>query len=324
MKRVCILALAAALATGASAQSQASAFEFLKLPVSSHAAALGGHSVSLSGEDIAFHTLNPAALDGLQSRTAGLQFMTWMQGTNVAGATYGQRLGARAAIGAAARYADYGVMDETDVTGQTTGTFSAKDISIGGTFSYRLTDRLTGGVTGHVIYSKYSYYTSVALGVDLGLQYRSKDGNVTAGLAALNLGGQVKTFEYEHEPMPTDVAAGVTWRLAHAPLRITLTACDLNHWSSSQFYSPDGDLAFKDILLRHFTLGTDILLTDQLYVAAGLNLRSRAELAAQGRRGLAGFSIGTGLQLKKTSFGLSLAKYQVSGSSLLFNFQLTI
>ena len=124
--------------------------------------------------------------------------------------------------------------------------------------------------------------------------------------------------------MPLDIAAGVTWNLSHAPLRLTLTFDELNHWDDSYWYSPDGELSFREIFMRHISAGADILITDQLYASVGLNCRTRAELSSEGRRGLSGFSIGTGLMLKKISFGLSLAAYQVSGSSLLFNFSLSI
>lgn len=325
MKRIITTMLMAVIGLGiASGQSQTSAFELLKLQTSSHISALGGGNVSLSDPDIALRAENPAVASMSGARTMGLEAMSWMAGTAVAGIDYTCPAGERSQYGVSVRYADYGVMDETDAAGNQNGTFTAKDILMGGCYSYRLTDMLSGGVSMHAIYSKYSYYSSAAIAVDLGLLYTSASKLFSAGLCVLNLGGQLKPFEDTREKLPSDICAGASLKLAHAPFRISMTLDDLGHWDASQFYSTDGELEFGDILKRHIIIGTDILLTDQLYASVGLNLRKRAEYSTDGSRGLAGFSAGIGLQLNRLSFGLSMAKYQISSSSLLFNFAISI
>lgn len=308
-----------------SGQNQTTAFAFLELPVSVHAASIGGNGVSVPDAEPTLLTSNPALLSNVNRKYLGLDYMSWLSSTKIAGALYCSPIDEYSSYAVTARYFDYGTMKETTADNTETGTFSAKDIVIGGTYSYRLSEFWKGGITGNFIYSQYSFLSSVAIGVDMGLNYFNPETNVSFGIAATNLGGQIKAFENTFEHLPFDLSAGVTWKLAHAPLRITAAMNRLNHWDSEYFSTAeDADLNFGTIFARHISFGTDILLSEQLYVSVGCNLNNRVMFSDKGNKGLEGFSIGTGLKLKKVMFGLSYGKYQVSTSSLLFNFAYNI
>lgn len=307
------------------AQSLESSFEFLKLPVSAHCSSLGGNAVSLNDPDPTLFISNPALLNSIDSRILGLNAMTWFSGTTIAGVQFCNAFDERSTYAFNARYVNYGKMDETTADGTVTGTFRAKDVALGISFSYMLNDRLSGGVTGNLIYSHYASMTSAAVGVDLGLLYSDEDRGVSVGLAATNLGGQIKAFENTFQKLPSDLCAGVTWQLAHAPLRFTLSMDNLTRWKPEDFhFAADEESSFGQIFKRHISFGTDVMLTDRFHVSAGCNLRTRAELSGQGRKGLTGFSAGTGIRLGKIMFDLSYGKYQVSESSLICNFAFSI
>ena len=307
------------------AQSLESSFEFLKLPVSAHSSSLGGHAVSLYDPDPALFLCNPALLSANSTRMLGLNAMTWFSGTTVAGAQFCNKFDERSVYAFNARYVSYGKMKETSADGTVTGSFTAKDIAIGATWSYMLTDNLSGGVTADLIGSRYGSMTSVAVGIDLGLLYCDQNNGLTIGLSATNLGGQIKAFENTFQKLPFDLCAGVTWKPAHAPLRFTVSMDNLTRWSESDFYfTEDSSRGFGEILKRHLSLGVDFNLTERLYIAAGCNLRTRAELAEKGSKGLTGITIGTGLRLGRIMFDLSYGKYQVSESSLICNFAFNI
>ena len=307
------------------AQSLESSFEFLRLPVSAHSSSLGGHVVSAFDPSPVLFISNPAILSANEGPLLGLNGMTWFSGTTVAGAQFSNLFDERSHYAFNARYVSYGRMKETTPDGTVTGTFTAKDIAIGATWSYMLTDNLSGGATGNIISSRYSSMTSVAIGVDLGLLWFNDSRNVSLGLTATNLGGQIKAFENTFQKLPFDVCAGVTWCPEHAPLRFTLSMDNLTRWKSSDFYFADGDSnGFGEILKRHISLGADINLTERFYLAMGCNLRTRAEMAGKGSKGFTGMSIGTGLRIGKVMFDLSYGKYQVSESSLICNFAFSI
>ncbi|MBO4724802.1 MAG: type IX secretion system protein PorQ [Bacteroidaceae bacterium] len=318
----CVSALLAAQTL--QAQSLESSFEFMRLPVSAHNSSLGGHVVSAYDPSPVLFITNPALLSANESRLLGLNAMTWFSGTTVAGAQFINSFDERSHYAFNARYVSYGKMKETTADGTVTGTFTSKDIAVGATWSYLLADNLSGGVTGNFITSRYGSMTSVAIGVDLGLLWYNDNG-LSIGLAATNLGGQIKAFENQFQKLPFDLCAGITWQPAHAPLRFTLSCDNLTRWKKTDFYFAEGEKSGSgEILKRHISLGADINLTERFYVAMGCNLRTRAEMAGKGSKGFTGMSIGTGLRLGKVMFDLSYGKYQVSESSLICNFAFNI
>lgn len=319
------LILAALLSiTIAVAQSQTTAFEFLKLPESAHASALAGAAVALPEDNPTLTSVNPALLGNIHGRSASLAYMNYLSDTQVGHARFSDIAGSRASYSFSADFVGYGEADMTAPDASVQGRFSCKDMAFAGSFSYLLSDNWNGGLTGRIVYSHYGTYTSVALDADLGLAWFNDDGSFSAGAAVLNLGGQVKPFENEHEKLPADIVAGISYTLQHAPIRLNLGMHDLNHWNSDYYYSPDKELTFAQILGRHFMVGADFNFSEQFYVSAGCHLQRRAELAQNGGRGLEGFSIGTGLNINKLSLGLSFGRYQVSTSSLLLNFALSL
>ena len=328
MKRNLLTITLASILIGANtiqAQSLESSFQFLKLPVSAHNSSLGGRVVSVCDPDPALYISNPALLSANGTRILGLSAMTWFSGTTVAGAQFSNVFDSRSHYAFNGRYVSYGKMQETQADGTVTGTFTAKDISIGATWSYMLTDNLSGGLTGNLITSRYGSMNSVAIGVDIGLLYNNTDKGISIGLAATNLGGQIKAFENTFQKLPFDLCAGITWKPAHAPLRFTVSMDNLTRWNASDFYFTEGaSQGFGEILKRHISIGVDINLTERLYVAMGFNLRAREELAEKGSKGLTGITLGTGLKIGRIMFDLSYGKYQVSESSLICNFAFNI
>lgn len=325
ISKISALVLLTVALSPVSAQSLQTSFEFLKLPVSAHSSSLGGHTVSLTEPDPALFIQNPAALASVDRKLLGLNAMTWFSGTTIAGAQYCNIFDERSLFAFNARYVNYGKMPETQPDGSVTGTFSSKDMALGATYTYLLTDNLSGGITGNFICSRYGSMTSVAIGVDLGLIYSVPENGLSIGLAATNLGGQIKAFENTFQKLPFDLTAGVTWKPQYAPLRFTLSLDNLSRWDSSYFYPQDDkELKSGEIFKRHISAGVDILLTDRFYVAAGCNLRTRAEMAGEGKKGMTGFTIGSGLRIGRVMFDLSYGKYQVSESSLICNFGFSI
>lgn len=300
------------------AQGGESAFNFLRLPYSSRVAALGGSNISVIDDDLSLSMHNPALLINATDKTLDLSFMTYMSGSKVAGAAFNKTFGERSAGAVAARYVDYGKFDGYTPDNIFTGTFRAMDIELDFIYCYLLSERWSGGVAGKFIYSQYESLNSLAIGVDLGLNYYDPDHDFSASLTFKNLGGQVMTFEEKHEIMPIDIQLGLTKRLAHAPILLSATLTDLHRWKSTHFYNADGSKDnFGELLLKHIKLGADILIGDNFYASVGYNYRTSRELSTG--KGLAGFSLGAGLHINKVKFSASYSKLHVSSSSLLFN-----
>ena len=307
----------------AKAQGGESAFNFLRLPYSSRAAALGGSNISVVDDDLSLSMHNPALLINAADKTIDLSFMTYMSGSKVAGAAFNKTFGERSAGAVAARYVDYGKFDGYTQDNIFTGTFRAMDMELSVMYSYLFGERWSGGVAGKFIYSQYESLNSLAIGVDLGINYYNPENDFSASLAIKNLGGQVMTFEEEHEIMPIDIQLGITKRLAHAPILLSVTLTDLHRWRSTDFYNADGSKDnFGQLLMKHIVLGADILIGDNFYASVGYNYRMSKELSTG--RGLSGFSLGAGLHINRIKFGASFSQLHVSSSSLLFNLAYSI
>ena len=305
------------------AQDAGAAFQFLQLPVSSHAAALGGDNITIAEDDVELSYHNPALLTNASGRTLSLSYMNYLQRTNTVGAGYAMELGRRSILGLKAQYLDFGTMKNTDADGNIIGNFSAKDMVLMGTYSFDFTDRWTGGVSGKFIYSNYEQVYSLALGVDLGLNYYNPENQFSVSVVARNLGGQVKSFDETQEALPFNLLVGVSKGFAHAPVRLSLTLTDLHKWQAEDFYNSADD-SWGDLLLKHFIIGADIFPTSYTYVSLGYNFLLRSELKSDVKRSIEGFSAGAGLQLKNIKVGVSYGKYHVAASSLMMNFAITL
>ncbi len=321
-RHIVLLLLCSLFVQSAQAQGEStSIYHFLSLPTSAHVMALGGANVSLPDDDAALLLHNPALMSNASDRAIALGAMSYMSGVKAGNAAWTQAASERGTWGMGAQFVSYGSMTETDVNGAELGTFSSLDMAISGGYSYVLSEFLSGGATGKMVYSKYGEYSSLALAVDLGLNMFDEDHDFSASLVAANLGGQVKRFADHSERLPFDLRAGFTKRLENAPFRFSVTMTDLTRWRARDYYNPDGKEGAGHILLNHFVLGVDLLLSEQFYVAGGFNCRRARELKAAGSSHGAGLSLGAGLNLKRFKVGVSYAKYHVSTSTLMLSAQ---
>ena len=253
----------------------------------------------------------PALLGSVGDKTMNLNFMTYMQGAITGSASFSRTINEKASWAAMVQYVDYGTMKETDASNIQTGDFSARDIAIEGAFSYLLAKNLMGGITAKFITSYIGQFNSIAVGVDLGLNYYNPDTDWSFSAVARNLGGEVDAYEEEYGKMPIDVMVGATKRLGNSPLRLSASLVDLTHWN------------YK--FINHWVFGIDVLLGEQFYVAAGYNLRRANEMkivANDEERGSshgAGISLGAGIQLERFKLQVAYGKYHVSSSSLMIN-----
>lgn len=296
------------------AQESQTVYNFLRLPMSAHAAALGGDNISLIDDDVLLSLSNPALLSSVSDKTVALSYMNYMSGANMGGAAFSRIVKEKGSWAVTAQFMDYGKMKETDANNVQTGEFSAKDIALNGHFSYMLSEHFVGGISAKVINSYIGSYSSLAMGVDLGLNYYNDDLDLSVSAVAKNLGGQLKAFDDDYEKMPLDLQLGATKQFAHFPLRLSATLVGLNHWNHS--------------FINHLVFGADVLLSSSIWIGGGYNFRRADEMKVgegdeQGSHG-AGLSFGAGLNLERFKVNVAYGKYHVSSSSLSLNLAYTL
>ena len=291
------------------AQESQTEYNFLRLPVSAHAAALGGDNITIIEDDPALMFSNPALASSVSDKTIGLSYMNYMSGANYMGASYTKALGEKGTIAGGVQYMNYGKMKEYHQNNTQIGTFNASEIAIEGIFSYELAHNLVGGITAKFINSYIGNYSSMAVGVDLGLNWFEPDYQWSVSMVAKNLGGQIKAYEENYGKMPMDVQVGVSKTFAALPVRLSATLVDLTHY----------DYRF----INHLNLGADILLSDNIWVGGGYNFRRADEMTIGSNEDSsahgAGFSVGGGINLERFKLNLAYGKYHATSSSVLVN-----
>lgn len=306
------------------AQDGTTAFNFLKLPHSVHATALGGVNISAIEDDLTLAFHNPALLSNVSDKTLNFNYTSYMEGSKVGSAGFSRQFGSRSAWAAGVQYVDYGDITETTVENFELGNLSAKDMAFIGIYNYNLSEYWTGGVAGKLIHSNYADYTSYAVGVDLGINYFDNESDFSLSFTIMNLGGQIKAFEDSYEKLPVNVQLGITKSLAHAPIRISITLDDLAHWKSSYYNPDDESVKFGKYLINHLTFGVEATPSNNFYIAAGYNCKRGHDLKVDGSKGWVGASFGAGLQLKRIKLGVAYAKYHIAASSLVMNFSISL
>ena len=314
MKKNVILAFFVLFSYEIRAQESETVYNFLRLPVSAHAAALGGDNITIDDDDptMVFH--NPALVSNVSDRSLNLNYMTYMEGVKVASASFVKALRNRATWAVEAQYVDYGSMKQTTAENEVIGKVSAKDIAVGGTFTYALSNKIAGGVTAKFVSSSLAGFNSIGMAVDLGLNYLNPELGLSVSAVARNLGGQLKAYEDDFEKLPFDLQLGVSKRLGQSPLRFSVTMTRLHDWD--------------DKFVNHLVFGAEAFLADNIWIGGGLNPRRSDEMKisdgeTESSHG-AGLSFGGGLQLERFKLQLAYGKYHVSASSLIINITYTL
>mgnify|MGYP006317969999 FL=1 len=310
MKKVVFTLLLTIFAICSWGQESQTEYNFLRLPVSAHAAALGGENITIIEDDPSLGFSNPALAASVSDKTIGVNYMNYMSGANMGSATFNRVINDKMTWAVGGEFINYGSIKEVDENNVQTGTFSANDFAVGGTFTYLLLKNVVGGITAKFVYSSLGSYNSLAMGVDLGLNWYEPEHEWSVSVVAKNLGGQLKAYDEKYEKMPIDVQVGVSKRLGTSPLRLSATLVDLTHY----------DYRF----VNHLDFGVDVLLSDNIWIGGGYNFRRVDEMKIQSNDDdesshMAGLSVGAGLNLERFKINIAYGKYHVSSGSLLIN-----
>ncbi len=301
-----------------------SVFHFLSLPVSSRLNALGGDNVSIQDDELTMAMANPALLNSQSHKQLSLNYAYFYRQTMNGCAMYAHSINDVNHLAAGIHYLDYGKMKYADELGNLTGgTFSARDVLIDLIYSRQLGPYFTLGAGLKPIMSFYESYNSFALAADIGAHYHTPDSLFQLGLTLRNIGWQLKGFYSEEggqmrEQLPLNLELGFSYRFRHAPVRIGMTAHNLQRWDLSyQLTNQPSDtkttVQWYDMLFRHTIFFIDIVpKSDKFYLTVSYNHRRRAEFQLKDQRSLAGLAIGAGLKIKMVRLGFAFSQYTKS------------
>jgi hypothetical protein len=273
-----------------SAFCQESTYQFLLLDMSPRAASLGGSFVSNNDDpDVIFY--NPAGMEFLDNTVVSFSFVKYLLDINFASFSYSTEINNIGRFGAAIRYANYGTFTGADDFGNLTGDYTASEGAILLGYSNLLDENFSYGASLELIYSTIAGRSSSGIAMDLGLHYQIPANLIDVGFSILNAGTQMKSYYSTKENLPVAMAFGVSKKMEHIPVRISLDFHDLY----------EQDISFVQ-RLNNFSLGAEFFLSRVIRLRFGYDNQNRTDLTIGQSAGLAGISLGLGVVISGYTF----------------------
>ena len=308
-------------------------FQFLDLDFNSRSMALGGDFVLANDDDINLAVANPASITDKMNNNLSLNHAIFPSGINFGQIVYGKTIKDLGTFTGHLRYVTYGSMQRYDQYGVEQGKFTAGDYALGIGYAKKLNDYFSIGGNFSLIFSHLESYKSFGIGADVSMNFYDPKSNITAVVIARNIGYQIRGYTSgNHESLPTELLAGISYKFHHAPFRLSLMTHDLTKWDLSYnvpgavetYDALTGDTIavptakFFEKLFRHVNFGIEILPTDNFAIRLGYNFNRRLALGVANRMGVSGFSGGVGFKIKKFEFDYGISFYNSAGISNMF------
>jgi hypothetical protein len=323
-------------------------YRFLDIPMTARAAALGGNSMSIWGDDINLVYSNPALLNASMSKQVALNYCNYVGDLNFGYLGYGHDLRKYGTVGGGIQFFNYGKFTGYDEYGEKAADFKANDYCISMNYAKPFEDSsFQIGVALKTLISQYDVYRSYGNAVDFGITYHNSK-NLTLSLLAKNVGfiwkGYSNTLE-KNEPLPNTMQIGASYKVDKAPFRIIMVYDQLLNWNmkyispvdtagkTSAFNASDAPQDSTkwqkfsnrfgngaDNFMRHLTVGTEIIVTKNFMLRIAYNYRRQREMILPERRGANGLSLGFGFKIKKLGLSYSFTKMAFPGNSSIFSF----
>ncbi|MCH8567051.1 MAG: type IX secretion system protein PorQ [Balneolales bacterium] len=294
-------------------QNGNSVYRFLQLAPSPRTAALGGIHVSLPNADASHFTANPAYVNEDTHANIAFSYLNHIGDVNMGFASSAYHLKGIGTLAASLRFINYGEIRRADEAGNDLGSFSANDLAFSAGLSREVIPNLRIGAAGNFIYSGYDAFSSTAVALNAGLYYYFESAGLHIGAAVTNLGYQISAFDNYRENLPADVRIGVSRRLEYVPIRFSLTAHSLNRWNMETFRDQGEEPSFMDNMLRHITIGAEIMFSDNVHARIGYDHFTHEELKVNNRLDTAGFAFGVGINIRGFGFEFSRSSFSDLG-----------
>jgi hypothetical protein len=323
-----IVAIGLILSVRSFAQSGGkTAYKFLTQTNSARVAALGGKFLTIHDNDLSLALANPSLITPQMHNTLSLNFTDYFAGTHYGYASYGFNLDKFGSFAGTMQYYSYGKSDNTTEYGETVGQFSAGEYAFNLGWGRMLDSVFSIGANFKMIYSGLESYNSFGLAVDVAGSYVPNE-TFCASLLFRNIGRQITAYTSEGvEPLPFEIQAGISKKLAHVPFRYSILLQPLEKWDL-RYTDPNavvdpftgvvakssGIDAFANNAMRHIIIGGEFIPAKFLSIRLGYNYLRRQEMKVISRPGTVGFSWGIGLKVSKFNFSYSRAAYHLAGS----------
>jgi len=293
----------------ASAQIESSGFPVLQLDASARSAALGGASDALGEANSNVVFSNPALLVPGADRRLAFSYLNHLSDINAGWLSYARQFDSLATVAIGLRYLSFGSFDERDEQGIKTGTFGASDVALTLGASRPWRKYWTYGASLGLMHSSIASNAASAAAISAGVVYANPSSQSTFSASVQQLGLVLSSVGKRSDKLPLDVRLGVTQKLAHLPLLISLTGYRLQKM--------DGGADTNGVLtsvLSHVKVAGEFQFSKAFQVRFGYDHRKHDDLKIKSRLDMAGFSTGIGLVIAKIGFDYSFNSWSSLGA----------
>lgn len=302
-------------------------YQFVAIPQSARAAALGNIPLAINDGDLALASINPVLLNANTTEKLSLNVNRYIADITIGNATYcttTKRI--PGTIAAGITYLNSGKNTRIDQYGISNGTFYSNEFCFSLSYCRQFDSCFAIGANVKPVLSYIGGYSSIGLLADVSAIY-SPNSNLSATLLLRNMGAQITAYYgTDTYKVPFEIDAALAYKLAYAPFRVCLQLQHLERFKlkhSQTSYAESGVEVkeenvipdFIDNTLRHLAFGVEFVPAKSFNIRVGYNHKTRQELKLSDSPGAAGISWGLGLNLKKFQLSYANARYHLASRS---------
>ncbi|MCP4228787.1 MAG: PorV/PorQ family protein [bacterium] len=263
---------------------------FLELGAGGRATALAEAYTGL-GEGVNSFYWNPAGAAFLGYTEVTAMHAEWFEDTRYDYVAFAKPF-SWGTIGLDGVYLNHGLMEyypPDSSPNEDHGNFSATDMAFSGGYARALTDSMSVGATGKLIYSKIHTETAIGFASNLGFYWKLPVKGLSVGVVGKNLGPGM-TYVSQSYPIPMTATAGAAYRV----------------WDERIIISVDGEKPFKDDIVGK--IGLEI---NPHYIFSG----RVGYLTQPDTKGISGLSGGLGVNVGSFAFDFTYSPYDDLGDT---------
>ena len=303
------------------------AYDFLRKPNSARIAALGSNFLTIYDHDLSLALANPSLITPKMANKLSFNIVDDVARINYGFVSYGFNLAKLGSFAGSMQYINYGKSDLTNEYAENEGQYNAGEYAFNLGWGRMLDSVFSIGANFKTIYSGLEAYHSFGLAVDVAGSYVPNE-TFCASLLFRNIGRQLSAYSsYGIEPLPFEIQAGISKKLAHVPFRYSILLQHLEKWNIG-YTDPNAQVdpltglttqvsgmdAFVNNAMSHIVVGGEFIPAKFLIIRLGYNYLRRKEMKIVTRPGMVGFSWGIGLKVSKFDFSYSRAAYSLTTS----------